>query len=307
MKTTTIKGTTISCMSLGTAQLGYHYGISNKTGKPDRKVAHEILNHALQCGVNCFDTAAAYGDAEEVIGEWLSTLSPVKQPLVVTKVANLDHSSLSALREDMQRQVALAKRKLGVRQIPMLMLHHFDEYLADADNMDIVFQELKQNGDICLSGVSAYSQHDYKEIAETDFDAVQIPLNIFDNTHVENGELNKLYEAGKIIFVRSVYLQGLVFQDPDHLKPEMEFCRGALVKFRGLCKRWNLSPATLSIAYVLSLPGITSLVLGSETVEQLEENLKLIKDAPTLTAKQIEEIHKTFYNIETRVINPSQW
>jgi len=307
MKSTLIKGINISAMSLGTAQLGYHYGISNHDGKPDRENAAEILDRALKHGINCFDTAAAYGDAEEVIGEWLDTVDQSDSPLVATKFAHLDHSSLSALREDMFQKVEASKKKLGVKQIPLLMLHHFDEYQEDSENMAIVFRELKENGDIRFSGASAYSKHDYAKIADTEFDAVQIPLNIFDNGRIEDGGLEKLRAAEKIIFVRSVYLQGLIFQNPEHLDPKMEFCRDTLVKFRSLCDKWNMSPETLAISYVLSLPGITSLVLGSETVAQMEQNVALIEAAPVLSSHQLEEIRKTFQHVDRRVIDPNQW
>lgn len=307
MKSTLIKGINISAMSLGTAQLGYHYGISNHDGKPDRETAAEILNRALKHGINCFDTAAVYGDAEEVIGEWLANVDQLDRPIVATKFAHLDHSSLSALREDMFQKVEASKKKLGVEQIPLLMLHHFDEYQEDPEHMALVFRELKENGDIRFSGVSAYSEHDYGVIAATEFDAVQIPLNIFDNGHIMDGGLEKLRAAGKIVFVRSVYLQGLIFQDPQQLDSKMEFCRDTLVKFRSLCDKWNMSPETLAISYVLSLPGITSLVLGSETVGQMEQNVALIEAAPTLSSHQLEEIHETFRNVDQRVINPNQW
>ncbi len=307
MKTKTIKGVPISTMSLGTAQLGFNYGISNHDGKPDRKTAHELLDRALAHGINCLDTAAVYGDAEEVIGEWLATLPPEKQPFIATKVVHLDCSSMESLRADMHKQVEAAQKRLGLKQIPLLMLHHFDEYIENPQGVDAVFQELKESGDIRFSGVSAYSEHDYKEIAETNFDAVQIPLNIFDHSHVEDGGVDKLHKAGKMVFVRSVYLQGLVFQDPDHLDPRMEFCRDTLVKFRNLCRKWDMNPETLAISYALSLPGITSLVLGSETIAQMEENVALIDAAPTLTEAQMAEICDTFRYVEERVINPSKW
>ena len=307
MKTTRIKGVELSEMSLGTAQLGYHYGISNQTGKPGRKTVHDILSRAMQLGVNCLDTAAVYGDAEEVIGEWLAGRKTEEQPFVATKVTHLDHSSLTALRADMRRQVEEAKQKLGLSRIPLLMLHHFDEYLEDAEHMEQIFRELKENGDIRFAGVSAYSQHDYRQIAETGLDAVQIPLNLFDTGHILDGGIECLRQSGMMVFVRSVYLQGLVFLDPEHLDPRMEFCRETLTAFRGLCSKWGMSPATLAIAYVLSLPATTSLVLGSETRKQMEENAALIEAAPKLTAAQITEVQDTFRNVDQRVINPNQW
>lgn len=138
-------------------------------------------------------------------------------------------------------------------------------------------------------------------------DAVQIPINLFDWGQIENGGLKQLADSGMMIFVRSVYLQGLVFQDPDKLDPRMEFVRETLVKFRGLCSKYALTPACLALSYALSLPGVTSLVLGSEKPEQVQQNAELLRQTVELTPEQMAEIHDLFVNTPDRVLNPSQW
>lgn len=307
MKTKTVKGVNISVLSLGTVQLGLNYGVNNHNGKPDQAMAFEILDSALQHGINALDTAIAYGDSEAVIGKWLNITERAKHPFVMTKVRHLDHSSLDALRRDVRTQVAESKERLGLKQLPLLMLHSCDDYVGDEENVTRVFQELKESGDIRFSGISAYGHHDYGKIAASGFDAVQIPVNIFDWTQIESGGMKKLEESGMMIFVRSVYLQGLIFQDPDKLDPRMEFCRETLAKFRKLCEKYQMSPAALALSYALSLPGVTSLVLGSETVEQVEQNVALVERVPELSKQQMEEIRQNFLDTDSRVLNPNTW
>ena len=307
MKVNTSKGVDISVLSLGTVQLGINYGINNDGGKPDRAAAMKILDCALASGVNALDTAAAYGDSEEVIGQWLKTIPAEKHPLITTKLKHLDHSSLENLRADVQRQVAACKERLGLTTIPVLMLHSFEEYDEDRENITTVFNELKASGDIRFSGISAYAHHDYSVIAESGFDAVQIPLNIFDWRQMENGGLEKLRASGMMIFVRSVYLQGLVFKDPANLPPEMEFCRETLEKFRMLCKKYSMSPAQLAISFALSVPGVMSLVLGCEKVEQVQQNAQLLDSCVTLSEAQMEEIKALFKDTDDHVLNPGTW
>ena len=187
MKTVHIKGLDISALSLGTVQLGLNYGINNASeklynadGKPSQETANEILNCAMSSGINTLDTAGGYGDSEVVIGNWLKTVAPEKRPFIVTKAAGLDHSSLENLRKDLFGRVQTSKARLGVERLDLLMLHHFDDYLCDKDNVRRVMQELKAAGEVRFIGTSAYSHHDYGEIAATGFDATQIPLNLFD-------------------------------------------------------------------------------------------------------------------------------
>lgn len=307
MNTTTVKGVNLSALSLGTVQLGVNYGIANDSGKPDRSVAFSILDTAVEKGITCLDTAAGYGDSEEIIGDWLKTVDPAKKPFVVTKAKHLDRSSLDSLRKSLRESVEASKARLGLEQLPMLMLHSCDEYLGCEDNMAKVFDELKASGDILYSGISAYSYHDYSKIADSGFDATQIPLNIFDWGQIENGGIKKLEESGMMVFVRSVYLQGLVFRDPNNLDPQMDFAKETLVKFRTLCDKYGMSPATLAMSFVLSLPGIHSLVLGSEKVEQVEQNVALVDQVVKLSDAQMAEIRENFLNTDGKILNPGLW
>ena len=307
MRTKNVKGLDLSVLSLGTVQLGLNYGINNADGKPSQETSNAILDCAIANGINCLDTAAAYGDSEVVIGNWLKTVDPANRPFIVTKAARIEPMPLDALRDDMKKRVAESKKRLGVEQLDMLMLHHFDDYLANQETLLKVMQELKAEGDVRFIGASAYSHHDYGVLADAGFDATQIPINIFDWGQIENGGLKKLEQSGMMVFVRSVYLQGLVFQDPDHLAPGMEFARDTLVKFRALCAKYNMSPAALAMAYAVSLPGVTSLVLGSEKVEQVQQNVELLEQAAELTAEQMAEIRENFIDTPNRVLNPSIW
>lgn len=307
MKTNTIKGIDISALSLGTVQLGLSYGINNADGKPSQETANAILNAAIDGGINTLDTAGAYGDSEVVIGNWLKTVPAEKRPFIVTKAAGLDHSSLENLRKDLFGRVKTSKERLGVEKLDLLMLHHFDDYLCDKENVRMVMEELKASGEVRFIGASAYSHHDYGELADTGFDATQIPLNLFDWKQIENGGLKKLEQSGMMVFVRSVYLQGLVFQKPETLAPHMEFARPTLEKFQYLCKKYELTPAALALSYALSLPGVTSLVLGSEKAEQVRQNLELMDQAVELSAEQMAEIRELFLDTPEQVLNPALW
>src|SRR5690349_6348980 len=59
----------ISRLTLGTAQFGLPYGVSNTSGQVARAEVKAILNAAKNAGVDMLDTAAAYGDAESIIAE----------------------------------------------------------------------------------------------------------------------------------------------------------------------------------------------------------------------------------------------
>lgn len=309
MKYVEAKGLNLSSFALGTVQLGLTYGLGEHSEKPSEEVAFEILDCATDLGVNTLDTANNYGDSEAVIGKWLShrRQNNKELPFVVTKIGPLKHGSFDILRDDIMYQLDGCLKRLGVNKLDMLMIHNFEDYLNDRDAIQKIFADLKAQGLYDYNAISAYSHHDYSIIAESGFDATQIPLNVFDWGQIESGGLQKLADSGIMIFTRSVFLQGLVFHTPEDLDPRMDFCFPYLNRFHELCKEFQLEPATLALSFVLSLPGVTQAVMGCDTKEQVQANCKLFDKTVKLTEEQLSKLHDAFRGIDPRVINPGMW
>ena len=307
MKYIEVDGLRMSVFSLGTVQLGMTYGLSAHNEKPSKENAFALLDRAMELGVDNLDTANNYGDSEQVIGDWMHSRPGQPKPLVVTKIGPLDHSSPTALEADIRRQVAKCQENLGMRPLDVLMIHDYADYIADPDTVRRVLLQLKEKGECRYTAISAYSRHDYGVIAETGFDAVQIPLNVFDWTQIDNGGIQKLVDAGMMIFVRSAFLQGLVFRKPEDLDPRMDFCKPYLETYHQLCQEFQLSPGALALSFPLSIPGITTVVLGCRNITQVEKNCALIDQVVQLTDEQMKKLHEAFANTDPRVTNPGVW
>lgn len=309
MEYITAKGQRLSRFSLGAVQLGMTYGLGPNNEKPSEENAFALLDRAFELGVNSIDTANNYGDSEAVIGHWLARRrgQGLELPWVVTKIGPLRHGSYDILRDDVLRQVEQCQKNLGTETIDCLMLHNFEDYGDDRDNMQKIFRELKDQNAYRFSAISAYSRHDYGVIAESGFDATQIPLNVFDWKQIESGGIEKLREAGMIVFVRSVFLQGLVFCKPEELDPRMAFCDPVVARFRELCEQFDMSPAMLALSFVFSVPGVSAAVLGCQNTSQLESNCALMEQVKRLTPEQMQILREAFRETEERVTNPGLW
>lgn len=297
----------ISRFSLGTVQLGLSYGVANGVGKPSREEAHLLLNEAVKNGVTSIDTASVYGDSEEVIGSYLEKFSPKENLLITTKICDFDFSNELALETSIRNKVADCKRRLGLPKLPILMLHHFSDFEGNREKVLEILNQLKQEGEVGKIGISLYEEDDFYGVANSSFDAVQLAQNIFDWRLINSGKLKALSDAGKIIFVRSVFLQGLIFKKPEEVDEKMAFCVPTLRKFYDFCKTWNMAPAVLAASFVLSLPGVASLVLGCETIDQVKQNTELINQTVSLSAAQMEELKSAFSATDPRVLDPREW
>ena len=75
-----------SRLVLGTTQLGMQYGLNNAVGQPPKGESFAILDAALKGGINTFDTAFAYGSAEDILGEWIESRGVQNKVFIISKM-----------------------------------------------------------------------------------------------------------------------------------------------------------------------------------------------------------------------------
>lgn len=301
MEYTVKNDTKISKITLGTAQLGQSYGINNTSGIPDGKEAENILNTALSLGINTFDTSNDYGDSEKKIGEFFGRRK--ESPVIVTKTGA--EGSKAALYDMLAENAEKSLKNLNVSSLPCLMLHHekfvteYGRALIDAMN------KLKSNGIIRKTGISFSDKADMKKIlSDGSFDFVQLPMNIFDCEEILNGTLSKLNKSGMTVFIRSVYLQGLFFKDPDTLPKKLRSAKEHLLKLRALSERYGVSVQAMASGFIYFSEGVDSVLVGCEKASQLEESAKLPLPLPK---KLTEEIFEISQKIPSVVKHPWEW
>ena len=118
------------------------------------------------------------------------------------------------------------------------------------------------------------------------------------------GEALKL---GKRVFLRSAFLQGLLLLDPVRLPDHMGFARATLKKWRGFCRSHGIAPARAALQFIRWAVPEAHLVVGCETPEQLEENLRNFS-APFPASEVFNQIATTpGFELNLALIDPSRW
>ena len=289
---------------LGTAQLGMNYGIANKRGKPDFENAMEIVKAAFENGVKFFDTAQAYGDSETVLGKCfqeLHILNNDEEPLVITK---LDPKINLRDADEIYRKVEDSLEKLGLKKLWGLMLHR--ESILDrwGNTLTQIISKLKLENKIEHFGISVYSPEKAKEaLHKEEIDIIQLPFNVFDQRALDYGVFSIAEEKNKKVFIRSVYLQGLLISKPNQLSDKMRFSKKALKKYIDFAKEYEISPKLLALAFVIQNAPDQMIVMGAENSTQVQENISLLTQARRLKLPDLKYI--STHN--TQLINPSLW
>jgi len=261
-----------SNLMLGTAQFGVDYGIANTTGKPSQDQVDEIISFAWENGVNCLDTASSYGESEMIIGHALENLGLARQMKIVSKVAHFaDDLSLAEVKEHIHKSVFGSLERLKVDYLDVCLFHH-EKYFYAIE----LLNELKEQGVVKSIGLS-FTGTDFDDAAKVLssplIDAVQIPGSLLDR-RFENEGFALAREYAKPVFVRSVYLQGLLVQETA--PPRLAAMQSALDEIGKLAREYDLSREALCARYMLGVKGVSSLLMGVETLEQLKENIVLV-------------------------------
>jgi aryl-alcohol dehydrogenase-like predicted oxidoreductase len=273
------QGLNISPLTLGTAQLGMDYGIANTEGKPDDARAFSIITNALDNGINCIDTAAAYGDSEKVIGNFFRSGNGKREDLIIVTKLRIGQISPGETEASIMRSFTRSAENLETGYIDILLLHDPKDYTTHGREISRCFGRMVSEGLIGMAGASCYCIDDIKGMLEDPvFSAFQIPVNLLDKAVNSKEEISSL--RGKFIFARSIFLQGLFFLDPHMLKGKMKEAGVFIERIRSIARELNITVNELALRYVMGLGFADSIVIGADNSAHLKQNIDLIRYGP---------------------------
>lgn len=299
-------------MTLGTVQLGMNYGITNVTGQVTKSESREIIKQAITEGIQYIDTAAAYGDSEEVIG--LSLGSGWRERVrLITKIPPLSSTNYSGIKDlslFVRSSFFESCLKLNTRKVEVLMFHRFDDTLIPGVLNEV--KRIKSCGGISEIGVSVQSPEEFNVVLDDEiFTLVQLPFNILD--HRWDGLIEKVLAVKKernlVIHARSSLLQGLLCsKDPtkwlragvNNYKDVIDWLETAFKKYD------KLSISDLCIGYVNSQCWIDSVVVGVDSLSNLYSNLYSIS-LPLMPNTYLDDIIKSRPKLSSKSLNPALW
>jgi spore coat polysaccharide biosynthesis protein SpsF (cytidylyltransferase family)/aryl-alcohol dehydrogenase-like predicted oxidoreductase len=276
-------------LGVGTVQFGQAYGISNRCGQVPLEEVRVILARAQRAGIGLLDTAANYGEAEQVLAQ-----ADTAAFRIVTKTIGIAQGV-----ETVVERARQSVERLG--RVDLLLVHSAGDLLgSQGEALWQSLRGLKAQGAVGGIGISAYVAEDPARLAERFRpDAMQIPLSLLDQRLLRDGSLAKLKKLGVEIHARSLFLQGLLFMEspPDNLA----HATPALSRVRRLIADAGTTPLAAALGFVLSRPEVDVAVIGVTALRQLEDILTTVA-APTPSldwaACAIDD---------PRVLTPSQW
>ena len=275
----------LSKIVLGTVQFGREYGI-NSTGRPTVEEVSRILKVAAEAGITMLDTSSAYGEAEIILGRCMPPNVPFQ---IISKYPNTTRSVRDTCFTSMQH--------LNVDKLYGYLVHNFENY-RDNNSIWEDFCKLRQDDIVKKVGFSIYTESELDFLLENnvDFDMIQIPRNLLDRKF--DTYLPALHQRGVEVHVRSTFLQGLFFMNRENLPHKLKPLQKYLNQLDEYSKVHNMSISDLALNYNLQNDAISGVLIGVDSVSQLEENI---------TNTSIKKIGIDIEVTEKELLNPINW
>ncbi|MER6016383.1 aldo/keto reductase [Streptomyces bluensis] len=303
-------GQQVSVVGLGTWQLGADWG------DVDDKDALAVLEAAAEAGVTFFDTADVYGDgrSEQTIAAFLRG-RPDLRVLVATKMGRrVEQIPQNYVLDNFRAWNDRSRRNLGVDRIDLVQLHCPPTPVYSSDEVFDALDTLVDEGRVAAYGVSVETTAEaLTAIARPNVASVQIILNAFRMKPLRE-VLPAAEKAGVGIIARvplasgllsGTYTKDTVFAANDHRTfnrhgesfdqgetfSGVDFETGveAAAEFSALAPEGR-TPAQLALRWIIQQPGVSTVIPGARSPEQVRANAAAAELAPlseeTLTAIQ---------------------
>jgi len=257
-------GLEVSVLGIG----GYHLGSADSETE-----STQIVNEALDAGVNFFDNAWEYhrGLSEERLGRALK--GKRDRAIVMTKVCTHGRDKNVAMRQLEESLTRLQTDHLDVWQIHEVIYENDPDLIFAPNGAAEALLEAKQQGKVRFLGFTGHkdpSIHLRMLSHNFPFDTVQMPLNCLDATF-RSFEANVLPEVNR---------RGIAALGMKSLGGSGELVReGAVV-------------VTMGLRYAMSLP-VAVTVSGIDSLTVLHQNLEVARGFQPFTAAEMQNIRET--------------
>jgi aryl-alcohol dehydrogenase-like predicted oxidoreductase len=286
-------GVQVSRLCLGTMNFG------PETTEAD---SGRIMDHALEEGINFFDTADVYGwevgagITEQIIGRWMAQGGGRRDKVVLaTKVFGRmgewpNQSRLSALH--IKRACEASLRRLQTDYIDLYQMHHVDRQ-SPWEEIWQAMEQLVREGKVLYVGSSNFAGWHVAQAQELARHRNFLGLVSEQSLYNLNDRMIEL----EVIPACEAYGIGLIPWSPvargllagaltpagsgrradEDLRKDVEKYRPRLEAYEKVCKEVGEHPAHVALAWLLHQPAVTAPIIGPRTLDQLKNTMRVLE------------------------------
>lgn len=279
----------LGCMSFGVPNRGLHaWTLDEDNSRP-------LIQHALELGINFFDTANSYSDgtSEEIVGRALRDMARRDEIVVATKVrfGQRRAPNVGGLsRKAIFHEIDASLQRLGMDHVDLYQIHRWDPHTPIEETMEALHDVVKAGKARYIGASSmhawqfAKAQHVADRHGWTRFVSMQPELNLLYREE-EREMLPLCADQGVAVIPWSPLARGRLARPWGQHTPRVASDAFGTTLFQHteaadaqvaqaldtLCSARGLPPAQVALAWLLHQPVVTAPIVGATRVQHLDD------------------------------------
>ena len=283
-------GMKVSVLGLGLAEIPRH---SDSSGDVD--VAGQVLNQALDHGINFLDTAACYGETEEMIGRTVShrrdEFNLATKAGHVTGGASGEHWTARVIADSIDRSL----RRLRTDHLDLVQIHTCPLDVLQGGVPIEALERARDGGKTRFIGYSGDNEAARWAVESGRFDTLQTSYNLVDQQARTRGLFEAAESRGVGVIVKRPVANGAWARGSSPYPYADEYFRRArTMQKTGPIPGAPGDPHLLAMGFVLTRPEVDTVIVGTHNPHHVVSNVEIVEVKLPVAEEAVEELYRRF-------------
>jgi aryl-alcohol dehydrogenase-like predicted oxidoreductase len=280
-------GLIVSRLGVGLAEMG-------RLNLGEVATAAEVLNLALDNAINFLDTAACYGNSEELVGRAVAARRD--EFVLSTKAGHAagDYGGPSWTAETVRVSIERSLRRLRSEHLDIVHLHSCSVAVLERGDVIQALQDAKQAGKTRYIGYSGDNEAAVWAVDSGLFDTLQTSFNLVDQ-QARTRLFARAEEQGMGLIAKRPIANAAwgVEASPSGYAAEY-YRRARAMTAEGPIPGAPDDPILLALGFVLAHEAVDTAIVGTSDPEHMEANIRLIEEELPIAEEVVKELHRRF-------------
>lgn len=278
-------GLRVSRLGVGLAEMG-HLSLDEEA------VASDLLNAALDGGINFLDTAACYGNSEELIGRTVAHRRD--EYVLVTKAGHVTGGydgqpwTAKTIRDSIERSL----KRMKTDHLDLVQLHSCGVEMLEQGEVIRALFDARQAGKTRFVGYSGDDDAAMWAVRSGHFDTLQTSFNVLDQAP-RKALLPLAKELGLGVIIKRP-IANAVWGAPSASSRVAYRERALEIQDEGEIPGAPGDPIALALGFTLAHDEVDTAIVGTSDPGHMKANIKLVEWQLPLPHETIEELHRRF-------------
>ncbi len=284
-------GLEVSRLGIGLAEIGMHLPAENQAR------ASVVLNTALDNGINLLDTAACYGNSEELIGDAVSHRRD--EYILATKCGHAagDETGEAWTGPTVTRSIDRSLRRLKTDHVDIVQLHSCDVEVLEKGDVIRALEDAREAGKTRFISYSGDEEAAAWAVNSGLFATLQTTFNLVDQ-NARRGLLADARNAGMGIIIKRPIANGIWGGGADQPRATLRFddisARVAAMMNEGPVPGAPEDRILLALGFTFAHPQVDTAIVGTTNPEHLLSNIEMVNSGLGLVDGVVKELHRRF-------------